>query len=138
MSRVLIIDEDPAARVGYRRFLTADPRISEIGDAASEIHALESLRNCDWDLALLRIRIANGCFDTLERIVWSHPAVPVLAICPLSDPRQARHALRAGARGYLLRGDDPGELAKAVQVVLGGRRYVSPALAGTMTAELAG
>jgi two-component system invasion response regulator UvrY len=137
MSRVLIADDHAVVRAGYKQFLEAEPFITEVGEAASGNQTLDSLRVKHWDLLLMDIHMPDRSgLDILNHVTAAYPDVRVLIMSGLPEEQYARNVLRAGASGYLSKGDSPQELLRAVQLVLSGRRYVSPALAESIAADL--
>jgi DNA-binding NarL/FixJ family response regulator len=124
-------------RAGYKTFLTADPSITEVGEAASGNETLSMLRRKKWDLLLMDIHMPERTgLDILKHVTSGYPEVRVLIISGLPEEQYARNVLRAGASGYLSKDGSPEELLKAVGVVLNGRRYVSDALAEALAADL--
>jgi two-component system, NarL family, invasion response regulator UvrY len=137
MSRVLIADDHPVVRAGYKQFLEADASITQVGEAASGREALNALHRQKWELLLLDINMPDRSgLDILGHVILGYPEVPVLIMSGLSEEQYARNVLRAGASGYLSKGGSPDEFMKAVRIVLNGRRYASPALAESLAAEL--
>jgi len=137
MSTILIADDHALVRAGYRQFLEAEAGISEIGEAASGDEPLNQLRRKRWNLLLLDIHMPNRSgLDILKHVRSGYPDVPVLIMSALPEDQYARNVLRAGARGYLSKGGSAEELVQAVRTVLGGRRYISSALAEAMAADI--
>ena len=137
MSRVLIADDHAVVRAGFKQFLQADPSISDVGEAASGSETLGLLRQREWDLLMMDIHMPDrGGLDILKHVRSGYPDVRVLIVSGLPEDQYARNVLRAGASGYLSKGSSADELLKAVRTVLVGRRYVSPALAEAMAADL--
>jgi two-component system, NarL family, invasion response regulator UvrY len=137
VSRILIADDHAVVRAGYKQFLEAEPMISEVGEAASGNDTLEQLRQKEWDLLLLDIHMPDRSgLDILRLVSTDYPRVRVLVMSGLPETQYARNVLRAGASGYLSKGSDPGELIRAIRLVLAGRRYVSAALVDAMAADL--
>jgi two-component system, NarL family, invasion response regulator UvrY len=138
LPRVLIADDHAVVRAGIRQFLEGESNIQEIGEAASGNETLDKLRGDRWDLVLLDIFMPDRSgLDILKHIQVGHPKVKVLVLSGLPEQQYAVNVLRAGASGYLAKDSAPEELIKAVNAVLGGRRYVSAALAEILVADLA-
>ncbi|HEY2685016.1 MAG TPA: response regulator transcription factor [Steroidobacteraceae bacterium] len=137
MAKVLIADDHAVVRAGYRQFLEADSNIKKVGEASSGNDVLDQLRQDQWDVVLLDINMPDRSgLDILRHITAHHPSVSILVMSGLPEELYARNVLRAGAKGYLSKGSDPQELLRAIRLVIGGRRYVSPALAEQMAADL--
>jgi two-component system invasion response regulator UvrY len=135
--RVLIADDHAVVRAGYKQFLEAAPRITEVGEACSGADTLDQLRRQDWDLLLMDIQMPdrNG-IDILRHVISSHIHLKVLIMSGLPEQQYARNVIRAGAKGFLSKGGSPSDLLEAVQTVLEGRRYVSSSLAQSMAVDL--
>ncbi|HMI37928.1 MAG TPA: response regulator transcription factor [Steroidobacteraceae bacterium] len=139
MTRVLIADDHAVVRAGLRQFLETDQSIREIGEAATGRETLEQLRNGTWDLLLLDINMpARSGLDVLRQVRSTHPDTRVLVLSGFPERQYAVNVLRAGASGFLSKESAPEELLKAVRAVLGGRRYVSSALAELLVSDLDG
>ncbi|HKC16268.1 MAG TPA: response regulator transcription factor [Steroidobacteraceae bacterium] len=139
MTRVLIADDHAVVRAGLRQFLETDQSIREIGEAATGRETLEQLRNGTWDLLLLDINMPDRSgLDVLRQVRSTHPDTRVLVLSGFPERQYAVNVLRAGASGFLSKESAPEELLKAVRAVLGGRRYVSSALAELLVSDLDG
>jgi len=139
MTRVLIADDHAVVRAGLRQFLETDQSIHEIGEAASGSEALEQLRIGKWDLLLLDINMPDRSgLDILRQVRSTHPETRVLVLSGLPERQYAVNVLRAGASGFLSKESAAEELLRAVRAVLGGRRYVSSALAELLVSDLDG
>jgi two-component system invasion response regulator UvrY len=122
----LIADDHAVVRAGIRQILEAELSVREIGEASSGDETLEKLRGKEWDLVLLDIFMPDRSgLDILRHIQSGHPNVKVLVLSGLPEDQYAVNVLRAGASGYLAKDSAPEELLRAVNMVLGGRRYVS-------------
>jgi two-component system invasion response regulator UvrY len=137
MAKVLIADDHAVVRAGLRQFLEEDRSITEIGEASTGREALDALRAGRWDLLILDINMPDRSgLDILSHIRAAGYNTRVLVMSGLPERQYALNVLRAGARGYLSKEGAPDELLKAVRAILDGRRYVSPALAELLVAEL--
>ena len=137
MAKVLIADDHAVVRAGLRQFLEEDRSITEIGEASTGREALDALRAGRWDLLILDINMPDRSgLDILSHIRAAGYNTRVLVMSGLPERQYALNVLRAGARGYLSKEGAPDELLKAVRTILDGRRYVSPALAELLVAEL--
>jgi two-component system invasion response regulator UvrY len=136
MSRVLIADDHAAVRMGYKQFLEAEPLINEIGEASSGNETIEALRLKKWDLLMMDIHMPDRSgLDILVDVKSGYPALRVLIISGLPENQYARNVLRAGASGFLSKGETPQEMLKAVRLVLRGRRYMSASLAESIAGD---
>jgi len=130
MMRVLIVDDHAIVRRGLRELVSDEFRGAAFGEASDARQALEQLRKKEWDLALIDINLPgkNG-LDLLKELKAEWPTLPVLVLSAHPEDQFAVRVLKAGAGGYMTKESAPEDLAKAIRKILGGGRYVSPALA---------
>jgi DNA-binding NarL/FixJ family response regulator len=129
MVRVLIADDHPIVRRGLRQIVAdeADMSVTEAGDGPE---ALRLLDNGDFDVVLLDINMPGiSGLDVLSQIRARQPRLPVLVLSAHPEAEFAVRILKAGASGYMNKELAPEELVKAIRRVIGGRKYVSPAVA---------
>lgn len=137
MTRILIADDHPVARAGSRRCLESEPGVTEIGEASTGADLLDRLRMSQWDLLLLDIHMPGGNgMEILRDVVLGHPELRILVMSALSEAQYGRAVIREGAKGYHCKSGNLEELARAVRIVLAGRRYVSNTLAEIMASDL--
>jgi DNA-binding NarL/FixJ family response regulator len=139
MVRILIADDHALVRAALKRFLEEEGSFVEVGEAGSGSQTLDRLREGDWQVVVLDINMPDRSgIDVLRYIRSGHPETRVLVLSGFPERQYAVHALRAGASGYLSKEAPPEELLKAIRTVVGGRRYVSAALAELLAADLSG
>ena len=128
--RILLVDDHAMLRGGLRSFLSNAIVGATFGEADDSIQALDLLSRQAWDVALLDISLPgrNG-LDLLKDVKRRWPRLPVLVLSAHREEEAALRALKAGADGYLTKQCAPEELVKAIRKIVGGGRYVSPALA---------
>jgi len=129
MIRVLIADDHPIVRRGLRQIVAdqADMNVTEAGDGPE---ALRLLDNGEFDVVLLDINMPGiSGLDVLSQIRARQPRLPVLVLSAHPEAEFAVRILKAGASGYMNKELAPEELVKAIRRVIGGRKYVSPAVA---------
>ena len=127
--RVLLVDDHPILRAGVASVLAAEGfRVcGEAADGAAAVARFEELRP-DVTLMDLQIPGLDGLNATVK-IRERHPDACVLVLTVLDTYDDIEGALRAGARGYLLKDATAGELVAAIRDVHAGRRRVAPAAA---------
>src|SRR3984893_18960753 len=107
------------------------------GEAENGHQVLDRLQEHDWDLLILDITMpGRGGLDVLRNLKTLRPKLPVLVLSMHPEDQYGKRVLRAGASGYMNKECAPEELMKAVGKLLGGGRYVSPALAETLALDL--
>lgn len=123
--RILIVDDHPIVRLGIRQMIAADPHLTVCGEAESGREALQLVASKP-DLAIVDLSLEDG--HGLELIRRLREAVPDLRVLVLSmhdEALFAERALRAGARGYIMKQEAIGGLVHAIREVLSGRVFVS-------------
>jgi DNA-binding NarL/FixJ family response regulator len=135
--RVLIADDHPLFRDGVAHSLAGQLEIEVIGQASSGGEALQMAREHLPDVLLLDIAMpGRGGIVAAGEIAAACPATKIIMLTVSKDEDDLMAALKAGARGYVLKGVSAHELAMVVQAVAGGDVYVSPSLAADMLREL--
>lgn len=137
MIRILIADDHPIVRKGLADTLRRDLGEVTCGEASDARRALEQLQTQKWDLVILDITMpGRSGLDVLAEIKQTQPKLPVLVLSMHPEDQYGKRVLRAGASGYMNKESAPEELIKAVQKLLTGGRYVSPALAEKLAVGL--
>jgi DNA-binding NarL/FixJ family response regulator len=128
--RVVIADDHPAFRSGLRFMLTAADSIDVAAEAATGTEAVAVVHTEQPDVVLMDLNMPElGGIDATRRIVADSPHVAVLVLTMLEDDESVFAAMRAGARGYLLKGAGQDEIERAVRGVAGGEAIFGPAVA---------
>ena len=130
MVRVVIADDHPVFRFGLRTLLKADPAFEVVGDAVNGEEAIEKTSTLHPDVILMDLNMPgmNG-IEAIRRIQANHPQVHILVLTMFDDDDSVFAAMRAGARGYLLKGAEGTETLQAIHVVSTGEAIISPAIA---------
>lgn len=137
VARVLIVDDHDVIRDGVKKILNEQLGALVFGEAGTEAEALKLVREQDWDVALLDFSLGrSGGLEVLKQLKKLRPKLPVLVLSMHSEEQHARRAFKAGAAGYVTRDVRRTELVEAVNRVIEGRRYVSPALAEQLVVDL--
>jgi two-component system, NarL family, invasion response regulator UvrY len=137
MKRILIIDDHAVVRDGVKKIFDEQPGAVVFGEASNRLEALQLAREQDWDLAVLDLSLGNQSgLDVLKELKEIRPHLPVLILSMHSEEQYARRAFKAGASGYITKDSSRAELAKAVNKVAAGGRYVTSALAERLVFDL--
>ncbi|MFD0775072.1 response regulator [Streptomonospora algeriensis] len=131
--RVLLVDDQPLLRTGFRLILESEPEVAVVGEAADGHAALADTRRLLPDVVLMDIRMPgkDGIDATRDILKWAQAGgqqVRVLVLTTFDLDEYVVEALRAGASGFLLKDVPPEELAGAIRVVAGGAAIVAPAV----------
>ncbi len=137
--RILIVEDHPLYRDGLRRFIDHQPDLICCGEADSCQTGYEAAARLKPDLVLLdlRLRKEDGT-ELLRRLQAVRPGLPVLILSQREDTLHALPALRAGARGYIMKEEVTKELLTASRSVLQGNVYVNQRLHGTVFSKISG
>jgi DNA-binding NarL/FixJ family response regulator len=128
--QLLIADDQTIARTGLRTLLSVQENIEVVGEAANgeEIVSLAAALQPDVILMDLRMPGMNG-IEATRRIHRTSPHIAILVLTVFEDDTSVFPAIRAGARGYLLKNADQEELLRAIRTVYGGGAIFSPGIA---------
>jgi len=131
--QILIADDHVFYREGVRALLSNVPDIQVLGEASTGEEAVTRTAELLPDIILMDLKMPgmNG-IEATRRIMQAHPDMGVLVITMFDDDDSVFAAMRAGARGYLLKDADREELVRAITAVKRGEAIFSPAIAQRM------
>jgi len=136
--KILITDDHAVVRSGLKQILAEEFKRAEFGEAGSAQEAIDRVWKENWDVVVLDITMpGRSGLEVLKEIKKSRPKLPVLVLSMHPEDQFAVRLLKIGASGYMTKESAPNELVGAVKKVIGGGRYVSPALAEKMASYLA-
>lgn len=135
--RVLIADDHPLFRGGLRALLAGEPSIEVVGEAETGTEAIELAGRYHPDVVLMDLTMPDtDGIEATRRIVAEEPDVAVLVLTMLEDEASLAAAMRAGARGYLLKGADGTEAVRAIQAVAAGEAIFGTEMASRVLDRL--
>jgi DNA-binding NarL/FixJ family response regulator len=131
VTRVVLAEDQPMVRAGFRALLDSRDDIEVVGEAATGAEALEQARALRPDVVVMDIRMPE--MDGLEatRRITGDRALSdtrVLVLTTFELDEYVFGALRAGASGFLLKGGEPADLVQAIRVVAGGESLLAPSV----------
>ncbi|GCE37431.1 regulatory protein, LuxR:Response regulator receiver [Rhodococcus wratislaviensis] len=127
--RVAVVDDHPVFRLGMVALLSTLDGMEVAAQASSVAEALDVVDG-DVDVVLMDLELGDGSgVDATRRLVERHPALRVLVVTMHEDDESLVASVRAGARGYLVKGADPGEVERAVRAVANGEVILGAAVA---------
>lgn len=131
--RVLIADDHPLFRHGIHALLDAAADIEVVGEATSGDEAMTMASALQPDMILMDIQMPgiNG-IEATRRIVRESPHIRILMVTMFEDDASVFMAMRAGARGYVLKDAEKAEMLRAVRAVGSGEAIFSPAIAARL------
>lgn len=132
--RILVVDDHKLFREGLAALLNAADGTAVVGEAGTGAEALAQAKALTPDVVLMDIQMAdmNG-IEATRRILADQPDVGVIMLTMLEDDDSLFAAMRAGARGYILKGADREEVLRTVAAVAEGQALFGPAVAGRLT-----
>jgi DNA-binding NarL/FixJ family response regulator len=135
-TRVLIADDHPLIRSGLRALLGREKEFEVVGEAADGYQALELVEQLKPDVVMLDISMPrlNG-IDVAKKISETTPSTRVIIVSIHSDEGYVLRALKAGAKGYLLKASPEGDILNAVRAVAAGQAYLSPEMSRLLVEE---
>jgi DNA-binding NarL/FixJ family response regulator len=135
---VLVVDDHPVFREGFAALLASIDAVQVVGTAASGVEALAQVRALRPRVVVMDVQMPE--MDGLEatrRIAVDHPEVGVVVLTMSEEDSTVFEAVRAGARGYLLKGAEPDEVVRAITTVAAGGVVFGAALAARVASFFA-
>jgi DNA-binding NarL/FixJ family response regulator len=128
--RILIADDHTLFREGLRALLNIMPDIEVVGEAGEGESAIAQVATIQPDVILMDINMpgVNG-IEATRRILKTHPTLGIIMVTMLEDDASVFAAMKAGARGYMLKGADHEDILQAIHAVAGGQAVFGPAIA---------
>jgi PAS domain S-box-containing protein len=125
-SSVLIVDSHPVVRQGLSQIIDREKDIQICGEASTAEGALNFLGRIVPDLMTVDIALTgSGGLDLIKACKERYPSLPIIVISVYEESIYAERAIRAGARGYVMKNEPPYVILTAIRTVLEGRQYMS-------------
>jgi DNA-binding NarL/FixJ family response regulator len=136
--RVLIADDHPLFRDGLRAMFESEPDLELVGEAATGLEAVDLAGRLLPDVALMDIQMPDmDGIEATRRVIAASPKTRVLMVTMFEDDESVLAAMRAGARGYVVKGMRSADAIRAIRAVAEGEAIFSPAIAGRLVSMLA-
>ena len=134
---ILIVDDHSVVRQGLRMFLSLDPELQVIGEAANGQEAIDMVKTLKPDVVLmdLLMPVMDGITAT-QNIRRDNPDSEVIALTSVLEDASVVNAVRAGAIGYLLKDTQADELCRAIKAAAAGQVQLSPKAAERLMREI--
>ncbi len=128
--RILVVDDHEEFRTGLKALLAASTTSEVVGTATNGVDAVSAALTLQPDIVLMDLQMPrlNG-IEATERIVGSSPHIGVLVLTMMEDDDSVFAAVRAGARGYLLKGARRAEIVRSIEAVGAGEVIFGPGIA---------
>ena len=137
--RVVVVDDHPLFRDGVRAALSGSEDVEVVGEAADVAGALEVVLELRPDVVLMDLNLPDGSgVDATRRLTAASPEVRVLVMTMSTDDDAVVAAMRAGARGFVVKGAGRRDLVDSVRTVAEGGAVFSPVVADRLAGYFAG
>jgi len=124
---VLLVDDQPLLRKGFRMVLEEQPGIAVVGEASDGTAAVALARQLRPDVVVMDVRMPGmDGIDATRAIVTSQPGSRILILTTFDLDEYAFTALRLGASGFVLKDVQPAELVRAIRAVANGDAVIAP------------
>jgi DNA-binding NarL/FixJ family response regulator len=136
--RILIVEDHPLFRKGLRELIAAVPDFELAGEVADGEEAVTIALDLLPDVVLMDLQLpGQSGIDAIRAIVAASPTTRILVVTLFQDDDSVFAALRAGARGYILKDTDEADMIRAIRSIAAGESLFSPAVASRVLAFFA-
>lgn len=133
MIRVVIADDHPMMREGLKYMIGRTEDLDIVGEAGNGLEAIAAVRVLDIDVLVLDLNMpGRHGIELIVQIVSEAPKLSILVWSGLDERQYALRAMRAGARGYVNKERETGQLLEAIRRVASGQRWIDPEVAELM------
>ncbi len=137
--RVLLVDDHPIMRAGLKQLIETQSDLCVAAEASDVAEALMRVERVDVDIVLTDLTLpGRGGLELIKDIHALRPEMPIVVLSMHDEALYAERAIRAGARGYLMKEAGGERVLDAVRQVLDGRIYLSPAMTTSLLSGLGG
>jgi DNA-binding NarL/FixJ family response regulator len=135
--RVMVVDDHPVVRQGIVSVLEDEQDLEVVGSAGSGREAVRLVGRLGPDVMLLDLEMPElDGVTAIPQLLALQPGLGVLVFTAYDTDEKVLGAVRAGARGYLLKGASAEEIARGIRTVYGGGSYLEPRVASKLLAEV--
>lgn len=138
-TKIIIVDDHPIVREGLAQIINHENDLTVCGQAGDATRAMKIIRTLNPDMVIVDITLkeTNG-MELIKNIKVQYPNLPVLALSMHEESLYAERALRAGAKGYIMKQQATDNVITAIRKVLSGQVYISDEMAAKMVRKLVG
>ena len=138
-ARVLIVDDHPIVRQGLSELINHEKDLVVCAQAEDASEGMAAIKSSKPDIAVVDISLKekNGV-ELIKDIKAQYPDLPVLVLSMHDESLYAERALRAGARGYIMKHEATGKVITGIHAILNGQVFVSDKMAAKMVYKLVG
>jgi DNA-binding NarL/FixJ family response regulator len=136
-TRVLLVEDHPIVRHGLMMLINDEADLNVCGEAESVKDAAEQVRKTNPDVVVVDIALGDGSgLDLIKELHIAYPDLPILAVSMHDESIYAERALRAGAKGYIMKKAAMDSLLVAIRRVISGEIYLSEAMSARLLKKL--
>jgi DNA-binding NarL/FixJ family response regulator len=137
-STVFLVDDHPLVREWLTNLINQLPDLRVCGEAAGAEKAFEGMQTGAPDIAIVDLALPEGSgLALVKKISTELPQIAIVVLSMHDERYYAERAFRAGARGYVMKGESTSSIAAAIRDVLAGKLYVSPRMQGLFSKRFA-
>ena len=137
MIRVIVVDDHPIVRQGLVSVLGDEDDLEVVGEASSGREAVALTARLQPDVVLLDLEMPDlDGVEAIPQLLAARPGLGILVFTAYDTDERVLGAVRAGARGYLLKGASADEIARGIRTVHSGGSYLEPRVASKLLAEV--
>ena len=134
---VLIVDDHPIVRQGLKLLINQEPDLIVCGEAENARSVLPAIHDLKPSIAVIDLSLGRDSgIELIKTIRLQHPDLPLLVLSMHDETLHAERALRAGAKGYIMKQEAPEKVIIAIRQVLQGKIYVSDAMGAKLLNKL--
>jgi DNA-binding NarL/FixJ family response regulator len=138
-TRIIIVDDHPIIRKGLSELINHEDDLVVCGQAEDAHEAMDVIKTLKPDIAVVDISLKETSgIELIKDLRTQYPNLPVLALSMHDESLYAERALRAGAKGYIMKAEATEKVITAIRKVLTGELYVSDRMAAKMVRKLVG
>jgi len=136
--RIVIVDDHPLFRKGLEQLIHSDGSFAVCGEAGNAAESMDVIRKLEPDLVSVDLSLpgANG-IELIKNILAEFPKLPILVLSMHDESLYALRALRAGAKGYVMKHEAMANVVQAIHEIFSGRPYLSPGMASQVITKFA-
>lgn len=132
-NKVLIVDDHPLVREWLANLINEQADLRVCDEASNAPQAFQKIGDENPDIVIVDISLEGGSgIDLIKNIKAAHPGVAMIVLSMHDESLYAERALRAGARGYIMKREATKKILQAIRAVLGGKLYISDKISGAM------
>lgn len=138
--RIFLVDDHPVTREGLARLINHEPDLEVCGEAGTAARALAEMERARPDLAIIDVSLTSGAsgLELIKDLAARRRPLRMLALSTHDESLYAERALRAGARGYVMKQEPTEQVMQAIRKVLQGEVFLSRAMNERLLRKLTG